>query len=251
MIEFRHSLVNDLMNRKFGTTGTADLLRAWPEDFPPPHRTTIWRWLKGKISVPVDEVMRLAGAIDLDPVALFESTPDDYAGLCVRLMQDIGSNEVSPWSQRLEWAHDLITPSENWPPRFVPTKYYGRSRSWITHDHSHKANRLQNVYQRIIISAKLRPHREPQVWHFAFRSYGPIRRVWRPYGIVMREDGKLQLYHCRGICDQASLPSSQEYFPVETWFGNEAADFRIASLHSFDIEMLTNWDAKVPCLRFP
>ena len=227
------------------------MIQAWPRAFVPPHRTTLWRWLKGRVPVPPDQVLPLAGALDLDPFVLFETTPDSYATLCLALMQKIAVRNVGPLGSELEWAHDLIVPSRDWPPRKIATRYFSNNREWMTQDFCHTAREGRNYFQRVSITAEHREFAEPQVWHFGFRVPGAKRPVWTPYGFIERERDCIRLYQFRGHTAELETPPNTKSFVVETWFGIGPAEFRVASLHRFKLAIVQSADSSTRCLRFP
>jgi len=249
MIALRHSWLYELTTRKFN--GSLALIQAWPRAFVPPHRTTLWRWLKGRVPVPPDQVLPLAGALDLDPFVLFETTPDSYATLCLALMQKIAVRNVGPLGSELEWAHDLIVPSRDWPPRKIATRYFSNNREWMTQDFCHTAREGRNYFQRVSITAEHREFAEPQVWHFGFRVPGAKRPVWTPYGFIERERDCIRLYQFRGHTAELETPPNTKSFVVETWFGIGPAEFRVASLHRFKLAIVQSADSSTRCLRFP
>lgn len=248
MIHFRYDRVKSLILKKFGGTSSGKIVEAWPVQFKPRSRWTIRRWVENQ-TVPLNQIIPLAATLDVDPVALFECTSEEYSRTCVSLMQDVASAKPRPLAGQLKWAYRFIAPSQQWPPETLSREYY--ERAWFTFDFSHSAATKQNFYQRLMLSANLRPDGEPQAWHFAFRSPGPLHSLWRPYGIVVRDSGKIRLYHCRGSIFETNLSPNELSFPVENWFGSGAAQFRIASLHRFRAVIMDRWDESVSCLRFP
>lgn len=195
--------------------------------------------------------MPLAGALDLDPFVLFETTPDSYATLCLALMQKIAVRNVGPLGSELAWAHDLIVPSRDWPPRGIATRYFNNNRQWRTQDFCHTASEARNYFQRVSITAEHREFAEPQVWHFAFRVPGAKRPVWTPYGFIERERERVRLYQFRGHMAELEIPLDSKSFVVETWFGIGPAEFRVASLHRSNLAIVHNVHTLTHCLRFP
>jgi hypothetical protein len=248
MIALRHSWLYELTTKKFN--GSQALIQAWPRAFVSPHRTTLWRWLKGRVPIPSDQVLPLSGALDLDPFVLFETTPESYATLCLALMQKIAVRYVGPLGSELEWAHDLIVPSRNWPPSGIATRYFNNNREWRTQDFFHTARDARNYFQRLTVTAEHREFSEPQVWHFAFRVPGAKRPVWTPYGFIQREGDRARLYQFRGQTAELQTPLGSTSFVVETWFGIGPAEFRVASLHPFELAVVRSADTSTRCLRF-
>jgi len=210
---------------------------------------TVWRWITGRTSLPIGEILPLAGALDVDPTALFECSAHEFEMLCLSLLQEMAAPDHTELSKSVRWAYDLIAPCMLWPPKRLANRYF--QREWHLFDFKHHCTSKQNVFQRILIAAAPRVHLEPQVWHFAFKETGALRSIWRPYGVLLRDRGWLRLFHCRGSLFEWEIDPSTETIYVETWFGTGTATFRVASLHQFRAELLEEWDGKDECLRFP
>lgn len=247
MIALRYSLLRHLMGSKFHGRVTG-VLQAWPIASVEPHRTTLWRWLNGKTPTP-ERILQLAGAFDLDPFALFDKTPKGYAALCRALARTIGAKRATCLSSELEWVLDFIAPNEDWPPREVSTTYF--HRNWNVISFCHPARNSRNYFQRLTITSPAGRFGEPLVWHFAFRVPNATFPVWTPYGFVERRNEEISLYHFRGYSARAEVQPDIRTFVVETWFGLGAADFRVASLHPFNLVLDEASASTVPCVRFP
>ena len=72
--------------------------------------------------------------------------------------------------------------------------------------------------------------------------------MWRPYGFVLREGGRIALFQVRGATAFSEIRPDAGAFVVETWFGPGAADFRVASLHAFDLAL--DAESSLPSVRF-
>lgn len=246
MIALRRSLLRRLTRDKFcGITG---VIQAWPIPSREPHRATLWRWLNANPPTTPERIMELAGAFDLDPFALFETTARGYAALCRELARNIGAKRASPLSKDLHWVLDFIAPKPEWPPDNNSTEYF--HREWELSDFRHTGRGSQNYFQKLSITARQRKFGEPQVWHFAFRVPDATFPIWTPYGFVERRTDEIALYHIRGYTASIKTQFEVETFAVETWFGIAAAEFRVASLHPFTLALDQAVDATTPCVRF-
>lgn len=248
MITFRKELLRRLLRDKFRGTITP-LLQRWPVASDTPHRITIWRWLnKDSVRISPERVLGLAGVFDIDPTALFSASPQEHAELCRRLAASIGRKEAAGFSSELQWLAEFVVPNENWPPAHLATTYF--RRPWEVKSFRHSARDRVNYFQHLLITASPREHGEPQVWHFAFRSPNSIYPTWTPYGFVERSPEHAALFHFRGHSSTVALSRSGKSFIVQTWFGPGAADFRVASLHGFELS-LRDAPHGLPCVRFP
>jgi hypothetical protein len=70
---------------------------------------------------------------------------------------------------------------------------------------------------------------------------------WRPYGFVEIAEGIIRLFDYAGLTQTTKLDGQRRFF-VETWFGEGAADFRVASLHGFTLNIVAQGGK--PSVRF-
>lgn len=248
MFSLREYLLRDLIHHKL--KGYQGLSLAWPLPAGAPDRVTIWRWLDRK-EVNPDRIFELAGAFDLDPLALFEITPKSYTFLCLRLVKSIGGNHEDALTHDLEWLASFVLPREDWPCSDLASRYF--KRPWKVHSFLHTAENARNFFQKLSVTAPPRAWGEPQVWHFAFRDLAPNSLLWIPYGFVERRGGKVALfhYHARGHSAKVGIAPDASTFLVETWFGPSPAEFRVASLHDFKLALCREADPEAPSVRFP
>jgi len=248
MFTLRRSLLRELLHSKL--KGYSGFVERWPLP-EAPDRTTVWRWLKPETQVPLGSVLPLAGTFDLDPFALFEIRRDAYAALCRALVRTLGGVRRNPLKRDLQWAAPLVTPNKDWPPKEISRQYF--SRSWFVREFFHSAADAQNFFQKVLLTAQPRKFGEPQVWHFAFRQRTSGTETWIPYGFVERQLEAISLYHYHvgGHSAKAQIASGAANFAIETWFGASAAEFRVARLHEFKIDLRQSLNPAFPSVRFP
>ena len=61
--------------------------------------------------------------------------------------------------------------------------------------------------------------------------------MWRPYGAVVGFENEVLLFSESGDRRQVQADGSPKTVAVETYFGEGPAEFRIASLHDFDLTL--------------
>ncbi len=213
---------------------TSQLLARWPvavrQDggkIPPPDKATVSRWLNG-VTFPRsrDELFGLAGAFDVDPLALL-GLPGDvtWPGLCDAVRSYNWTPQLAPGVQRFWFLRELILPGRDWPSSDIARNYFGRD--WQRQEREHRIAVKRSYYAAFAIEAD--PVAALQVWHFAWRAHSTL--PWRPYGFVRLEEGGLRLCGFDGLEVKATR-SGAGPFIVETWFGRGDADFCVASLHA-------------------
>ena len=245
VLTLRQSLLANLIAKK----GLQGIIQAWPKSFEPPHRATLWRWLKGKSQTPTTRQLELAGAFDLDPFALFETTPKGFAVMCRALARHIGARNDSPLGSDLQWLRDFVAPCEEWPPSLIASKYFGRE--WKVSSFAHTARSRKNYFQTITLRAAKNGFAKRQIWHFAFKAANPAFNLWTPYGFVEWQENSVALFHYRGHTAAVTIAVEATSFGVETWFGEGSAEFRVASLHEFRLALDHNAQRAQVCVRFP
>jgi hypothetical protein len=236
MLTFDRDRIRLRVDRRFGGSPAA-VARAWPTT-DSPDRSTIGRWLSAETLPQSSEmVLGLAGALDLDPTALWCVPSESYRALAQRIGQlavDGHTSKLAPAAFLL----DFIQPRIAWPPAIAQTYYH---RDWFLHRAHHPATEFRNYYSRIAIGSQTQDVRSDfdQTWHFAWRN-PTYKSFWQPYGLVRLTDGTLRLYAYSGLTDMAAMQDDARDFIVETWFGEGPAEFRIASLHQFSCNLVAN-----------
>ena len=216
-------------------------------------RATLYRWKEASDdghSIPRwDALVKLSIALDIDPTVLLDfedSAPMDImrdATLAV-----IGNNEESNAAKDVlqEVARYMFCEGDAWPPPSL-----SGARAWHRAPFT-GAGRPGKRWARLLITVP--PERVgPQLWHWAYRTnhVKPRKFFWVPYGLVTRFSGQVVLRLYNGA--QQRVPCAGESFVVETWVGDGAPDFCVASLHPFTLEYLPLGDHRfdhLPRVRF-
>jgi hypothetical protein len=192
-----------------------------------------------------DELFGLAGALDVDPLALLSLSSNlSWPELCDAVISYNWDPELAPAVQRYWFLRDLILPDREWPSAHVADDYFGRH--WNRFEREHRATVRRNYYAAFVIEPD--PGAKFQVWHFAWRKNRAA--LWISYGFVRLEDDLIRICGFDGSEATAAI-SASERFSVETWFGRDAAEFCVASLHGLTCS--PEGDAEfggVPVVRF-
>jgi hypothetical protein len=246
MLSLRSNLLRSLIEMRFG--GPSGLALNWPTAFdPPPNRATVWRWLNAYPSMKPRCILGLASALDLDPFSLFEKTELGYAALCRTLSVRLGKTKTKFNLADLAWAAELVNPSGVWPPQTFANRFY--KRNWFIEHFTHDASKT-NYYQKILLLTCSHQPDLPQVWHFAFRNLLLPSPQWSPYGFVESAEKSVGRYKFSGSRECVEVALGERRLCVETWFGGGKAEFRIASLHSFQLRLVDCTGPNIPTVRF-
>ena len=236
MLQMNGELIRQLIQKRFA--GRIALLQdAWSERFVDPddpeskvpNRTTFDRWRKGKCPRTKEDVLRLAGLLDVDPIAAFH-LPE---GRLVNVVQQLSSRYLFGLlnSGPLSFVDDLFRAQQAWPPNDLVKPYFLRdwSVAELTHDPSVRANYNATIE---LLDDNWDPP-SPRVYHFAYRRNLREVKAWIPYGVVIRSPVDVKLIHSSGYTRELPIDDASGTTPVGTWFGEGPALFRIASLHIF------------------
>lgn len=248
MLDLRRELITHKVTEAFGGSPAA-LAASWPID-PVPHRSTVLRWLTaGTFPRSARQFLALAGAIDVDPLSLWTFRISAFDVLCARILGVARHRRWSRLHPALSFLDRFIGPTAQWPPVEIAEDYFGRS--WRIAEFEHPAHSDRNYYGHILIEPP-RTHgfSDPQIWHFAYRDSGVRNAAWRPYGFVQRMGAELSLFNFSGLTDCAEIGVATRPFCVETWFGEGAARFRVASLHDYRLDIAVAANPGIPHVRF-
>jgi hypothetical protein len=233
MLEFDTDRLVSRVKHRFGGNAAA-VTDCWPSD-DVPNRSTVSRWLNGT-SLPqsANTLLSLAAALDLDPFTLWRAKPELFARVIARIVTAARSKRWSQLTPALSFVESFVGPTSNWPPDFIE-RYF--ERSWSVARFQHNADSRRNFYAGMIIRSLLPTNIDrDQVWHFAWRDMIE-GAIWRPYGFVRLAATDLSLYSYSGLINRCIVPSERDSFGVETWFGEGAANFKVVSIHPFDLEL--------------
>lgn len=251
-IPLRTEMVRDLIAQRFG--GVDDLVVEWEERVrtgqqkigKARNRGTVYRWLDEGLPSRKEDILGFAALLDVDPVALLR-IDDEFVRLHYgrerRLFQlgILGQSRLAAF-----WA--IYVPSGSWPDRSIARSLYGRD--WTTSDYRHDPALVANVFACFKFTpCKSASARSPWVVHFAYRRASARDGMWRPYGSVMRIGQEVVLVSESGDLQEQTLGEAASPIAVETHFGPGPAEFRVASLHEFDLEVMAP-SHEPCCLRF-
>lgn len=206
-------------------------------------RVSIYRWLKSGLPSQKDAIFGFCAVLDVDPVALLDVDQEwvrkqfGKERRFLRLFKP-RATVLSPL-----WA--IYDNEDGWPNNKLSRDFY--CKDWSVADFTHDAADVKNVYVLLKLSWKPTDDLLPRVFHFAYRRIGVSDQMWRPYGAVLVYDGEAKLVSEAG--DYQSITWDGDIVPVETNFGPEPAEFKVASLHAFDLELVIPTDGR-PSLRF-
>jgi hypothetical protein len=261
-IQLRKDLIQEFIQREFEGNRAAFGRSLELQDLP--HRKTILRWASEEdLSLPkgAKRLLALAQALDVDPFMLLDIDLALLMECCRKASWNLAWGTVH---KALAFLNELFRlTEEDWPPPEIAELFDGE---WYTAHLEHNPRQGRNYFQPLKIQSDLlygedgaiKGPRNPQLWYLAYRevSFGAgvlePRSFWRPYAIVYLYQNELVLLHLAGLLERVALPSGNTgQFVLETFFGQGAAQFRLASLHPFETESLVAGEslADLPRLR--
>lgn len=231
----------DLIEQKFGSVD--NLVVEWEErvrtgkikNVRSRNRSTIYRWLDKGLPSGKDTVFGFCGVLDVDPISILDL---ERSGLLknfgkVRRAFQLGLTSTSPF--RALW--EMFSPGPNWPSDSIANSYYGRS--WHIEEFEHDASNVKNEYAllEMVLTDKVACY-QPVAFHVAYRRKSARDKMWRPYGSVIRLAGVIRLISESGDFQERQNKCTNDRVRVETYFGPGAVEFRIVSLHEFDLSIV-------------
>lgn len=251
-IPLRSEMVKDLIARRFGSVD--DLVVEWEERVrngqqkvgKARNRGTVYRWLDEGLPSRKEDILGFAALLDVDPVSLLQIDEEfirRHYGRERRLFQLglFGQSRLAAF-----WA--IYIPSGSWPDRAIARSLFGRD--WTTSEYQHDPNLVSSVFACFKFDIGSMEERDaPWVVHFAYRRTSARDGLWRPYGSVLRLGRRVMLVSESGDLQERVFDDPVSTIAVETHFGPGPAEFRVASLHKFDLEVVVPSVEKC-CLRF-
>lgn len=238
-ISLRGDLVRRLMDQRFSSI--VDMVVTWEERVTSGvqktgrarDRATIYRWLDKGLPSNRGDIFGFAGLLDIDPIAMLEITDEgilrDFAR--ERRLFQLGSGNRTPLSAF--WP--IYTPGPGWPDAEIASSYF--ARPWFTREFAHDPFAIANVYAALRLTSRVTEAFAPRTYHFAYRRTGARDGMWRPYGTVIGYENEINLLSESGDFQKVGDENSPSTVIAETYFGSGPAEFRIASLHDFDLEI--------------
>lgn len=251
-IPLRTEMIKDLIERRFGSVD--DLVVEWEERVKTGqqrvgkarNRGTVYRWLDEGLPSHKEDILGFAALLDLDPVALLqidENFVRQHYGRERRLFQlgALGRSQLAAF-----WA--IYVPGGSWPDPAIARMLY--AREWTTRDYQHDPKVVANTFACFKFIPTVADGIDlPWVVHFAYRRAGARDGMWRPYGSVICGARKVLLISENGDIQERIREQASSCIPVETHFGPGSAEFRVASLHPFDVTVAVPSN-EFGCVRF-
>lgn len=258
-VRLRQDLIQRVIERDFEGNASAFGRSLELDDLP--HRKTIFRWARQQEGLPKspERMLALAQALDVDPFLLLEIDPDTMLRCCAAASWNLTWGSVHKAMAFLNGLFSL-TP-DDWPPPAIAEGFDGE---WYLEDFVHDPALGRNLFRAFRLEpelfyggdGKLEAMRDPQAWYLAYRDISlqsgqpEAKSWWKPFGMLRLEHEQIHLLHFNGLVDQQRLKQPNGCFVFETFFGQGAAEFRIASLHPFEFRAATELDAALPRVRF-
>jgi len=238
-------LLERLIKARF-PRGRQELIARWDASGEGLNPSTIYRWTRGQLPRTGDDLLRLAGLLDVDPFALLTLDRGPVDRAIDRLLSAFQGKR----GKRLDFVHEFVGRQAQWPPGRVAQEHFGRGwcRATFQHDPAERAN----YYAVIRLDGELQRDLErPQTYHFAFRQPGRFANRWLGYGHVIRMGSNVRLFQISGHAEACVADGPKSPTLVETFFGPGPAEFCVASLHRFTAAAGPAEEISGPRVRFP
>lgn len=213
-----------------------------------PSGATVHRWLTGALPQTADALWKLCGLLNVDPIAVLDH----------RSIDSKESDHLLSAYQRDAWARyksfsylkDFLGRHAAWPPKVYQQTYFP-DRAWCIREFEHTSDSRTNYYQAVrVVAEGSDMHAFPIALHIAFKQRGRFADRWLEYGVISIEEDTAHSFHIDGGASSRIRIESDRLVYFETFFGPEAASFRVASLHLFELELAVECPPERKPLRF-
>ncbi len=173
--------------------------------------------------------------MDVDPLAVFDHKRNGYFSrfAVIRKAVQRGIGAMGAFAP----IYELLEPDEHWPSDHLAKAIWGRK--WFSYEFDNQEQYQSLDYALVNIEFKQPLDGEPRAAHIAYRRWYMRDKdmMWRFYGTVIGVEDRLELYDENAIHMKTDRPDDNA-IAFRTYFGGRKAQFRIASLHDFDVEIV-------------
>ncbi len=260
-IPVNKAFVQQVINDRWGSVG--ELEKGWAERVAEGfqkigrarNRKTIYRWLKSGLPNDRDSIFGFAAVLGIDPLVMFDIESLKFEKILRLEFAFFLANLISLGKLSAIWP--LLRPSAHWPSVEISNDFY--DTIWSTVEFTHPAEQVSNVYAhiRLIGDPQDDVRHAHRVYYFAYKRKRGKDNLWRPYGIVHKRGRRAICMGHNGDMWEGddSIPTEltvadDGVIDVETFFGPDACDFKVACLHPFSLTFSAPSRAR-KALRFP
>ena len=194
------------------------------------QKSTIYRWFKEGLPSRGEEVVAFCALFDVDPLTLFDYRRNGYfsnfAKIRLYLQRGLAAAGV------LSPLYHMYRPGPYWPANDMARRCYGRD--WFGQEFDNGDKWRTSDY--VLVETRFREPTldHPRAVHIAYRRRNSPDTMWRFYGTVIAVGDRIELYSEGGAFQEMSRTESQA-IPFRTYFGGRPVEWRVASLHPFDL----------------
>lgn len=197
-------------------------------------RSSIYRWLDKGMPSSLDALFGFCGVLNIDPISILDFEKSGILKNFGKLRRSFQLGLKASSSYKALW--EMFVPGPNWPSNTIAENYYGRP--WHIVDFAHDSREITNVYALLNIMLPMRTEEfSPVVFHIAYRRKGALDAMWRPFGSIISVFNSTKLISESGDFQEMPMERAEEKVLVETFLGPGSVDFRLASLHRFDLQL--------------
>lgn len=203
----------------------------------PKSRTSsaVYGWLNDGAPPETDAVLGLCAMLDTDPLTIFDFDRNGYFNSFNKLREQIYFHIVG--GGRFRSILDLMAPRTQWPNDGLARQFYGRP--WHACEFEHQADGTINEYADVNIGFSQSTRFAPRCVHVAYRRANSRDKLWRYYGTVQKFRGKTRLFSESGAyVEETETQPTDGGFVFKTYFGATHVEFRVASLHELDCNVV-------------
>ena len=225
MLRLDGECIRGIIDAKYG--GSISRLAAALAIEPPPDRSTVTRWLSSDGShFPRDEerILALAGALDIDPTALWTFDAETFPVLWPKIMRAARTGKWSELLTPLSFLRHFAEPADEWPSEPIAQRFF--QRGWVVHEFSHDPQKSANFYQNDVLRTHTPRESSPSFGTLPTATVA-YKREWKPFGFVR---AKPVTSHSSTTGVSPTKLAASPTKGVQTWFSPGAPPSAVASL---------------------
>lgn len=207
---------------------------------PAPSRSTIQKWVSNgfpsiETGASRNQVLAFCAQLDVDPLAVFDYKRNGYFSRfsIIRKAIQRGMGAMGAFAP----IYELLEPDEQWPSDGLAKSIWGHK--WFAYEFDNQEQYQSMDYALVKVRFTKPVKGDPRAAHIAYRRWDTRDKdtMWRFYGTVIGIEDRLELYNENAVHMKTDRPDD-DTIAFRTYFGGRKVQFRIASLHDFEIDIV-------------
>ncbi|MEQ5787564.1 hypothetical protein J3454_06625 [Erythrobacter sp. NFXS35] len=195
---------------------------------------SVYRWIAQGLPKNEETFFGFFGALGVDPLSLLDLERSKFRENFSRYRQAmmLAGIDVGGFRPLMQ----LMRPAVHWPADQTALRHFGRP--WFACEFKHDAIEAKNVHVTVRLQNEDPDATEvPRVYHIAYRRKSNADGLWRPFGSIISRSYETILVHENGDIQEIRPDRSSDRVEFKTFFGPSPAEFRVASIFDFSLDL--------------